>query len=53
MRFFTKTSGLVFEYNPLVHDIDDLKNRFTECNADGSELKPKPKPKPQPKKKEE
>ena len=51
-KYFKKSNGLVIKYDPSNHDLDSLKDRFQECDADGSEIK-KPKPKPKAKKKEE
>ena len=51
-KYFKKSNGMVIKYDPSNHDLDSLKDRFQECNADGSEIK-KPKPTPKTKKKEE
>tara|TARA_Y100001963_G_C6652296_1_gene386338 strand:- start:286 stop:456 length:171 start_codon:yes stop_codon:yes gene_type:complete len=42
-RYFKKADGTVIEVQPQ-HDIESLKDRFTECDANGKELK-KEKPK--------
>ena len=42
-RYFKKASGDVFKVLPQ-HNIKSLEDRFTECDADGKELK-KEKPK--------
>ena len=39
MKYFKKPSGSIIEYNPQVHDLKSLKDRFQECNQDGSEIK--------------
>jgi len=44
-KFKVGYSDKVFKYNKGSHKIEDLENRFTECDADGSVVKPKPKPK--------
>jgi len=44
-KYFKKENGMVIAYNHLNHDLDSLKSRFKECDADGKEIKPKPKPK--------
>ena len=51
-KYFKKSNGVVIKYDPLNHDLESLKDRFQECDADGKD-KPKPKPKPKAKKKEE
>ena len=43
-RYFKKFNGDVIQVTP-DHDIDSLKSRFKECDADGKELKPKAKKK--------
>jgi len=45
MKYFKKPNGVVIEYDPSGHDLKSLKDRFHECNADGSNKKPKPKAK--------
>ena len=50
-RFFKKANGVII---PVVsnHDIDSLKLRFEECDANGNAIKKeKPKAKPKAKKK--
>tara|TARA_R100000655_G_scaffold73863_1_gene112395 strand:- start:989 stop:1192 length:204 start_codon:yes stop_codon:yes gene_type:complete len=37
-RYFKKASGDVFKVLPQ-HDIKSLKDRFTECDKDGKEIK--------------
>ena len=37
-RYFKKADGRIIQVNP-EHDIASLKERFTECGADGKELK--------------
>lgn len=44
-RYFKKPNGMIIEYDSLKHDLDSLKERFKECNADGSAMKPKAKKK--------
>ena len=48
--YFKKQNGIIIEANSN-HDLDSLKERFTECDANGNELK-KEKPKKASKKKE-
>ena len=43
-KYFKKPSGAVIKATA-EHDLSSLKSRFSECNADGSALKPKPKAK--------
>ena len=46
-RYFKKSNGTVIHAEPH-HDIKSLEDRFTECDANGKELKkeaPKPKKK--------
>ena len=46
-RYFKKADGTVIKLQPN-HDIKSLEDRFTECSANGEELKkeaPKPKKK--------
>ena len=51
-RFFKKATGIIIEAT-INHNIDSLISRFTECDADGKEVKKeKPKAKPKTKKKE-
>ena len=42
-RYFKKPNGVIIEAQPN-HNIASLKDRFTECDANGKELK-KDKPK--------
>mgnify|MGYP004453682763 CR=1 FL=1 len=49
-KYFRKNNGTIIEATGN-HDLASLKERFAECNADGSDLK-KEKPKPKTKKKE-
>ena len=52
MEFFKKANGIIFKVMPN-HDIESLKARFVECDAEGNEIKKeKPKAKPKAKKKE-
>ena len=47
-KYFKKTNGTIIEATEN-HDLQSLRARFMECNADGSELKKeakKSKPKP-------
>ena len=37
-RFFKKGNGAIIKVGPQ-HDLDSLKDRFTECDANGKELK--------------
>ena len=37
-RFFKKGSGIIFEANAN-HDMQSLKDRFTECDENGGEIK--------------
>ena len=37
-RFFKKGNGTIIEANAN-HDIKSLEDRFTECDADGKEIK--------------
>ena len=37
-KYFRKTNGTIIEATEN-HDLQSLRARFTECNADGSELK--------------
>ena len=37
-KYFRKNNGTIIEATG-DHDLASLKERFTECNADGSELK--------------
>ncbi len=53
MKFFKKANGMVYKVM-LNHDIESLKARFEECDANGNAIKkekPKPKAKPKAKKK--
>ena len=47
MEFFKKPNGVVFKVMPN-HDIESLKARFEECDANGNAIK-KEKPKAKPK----
>ena len=40
-KYFKKPNGAIVEYNERIHDIKSLKDRFEECNADGSKPEPK------------
>ena len=52
MKYFKKPNGMVYKVMPN-HDIESLKARFVECDAEGKEIKKdKPKAKPKSKKKE-
>ena len=45
-RYFKKPNGVVIKYDSSKHDLKSLKDRFQECNADGSAIaKPKAKKK--------
>ena len=37
-RFFKKGNGTIIKVGPQ-HDLDSLKDRFTECDANGKEVK--------------
>ena len=50
-QYFKKADGTIIKVSPN-HDINSLKDRFTECDADGNEIKPKPKAKLKSSKKE-
>ena len=51
MKFFKKPNGMVYKVMPN-HDIESLKARFEECDANGDAIKKeKPKTKPKAKKK--
>ena len=41
-RYFKKSNGMRFMYDPMKHKLDSLKQRFEECDEDGMALK-KPK----------
>jgi hypothetical protein len=41
-RYFKKPNGMRFMYDPMMHKLDSLKQRFEECDAEGKAL-PKPK----------
>ena len=50
-RYFKKADGTIIQVNSN-HDIDSLKARFEECDANGNAIKKeKPKAKPKAKKK--
>tara|TARA_R100000808_G_C2127197_1_gene137207 strand:- start:606 stop:773 length:168 start_codon:yes stop_codon:yes gene_type:complete len=50
-RFFKKANGVIIEASAN-HDMESLKARFEECDAEGNEIKKeKPKAKPKSKKK--
>ena len=49
-QYFKKADGTIIKVTPN-HDINSLKDRFTECDADGNEVK-KEKPKKASKKKD-
>ena len=38
MEYFKKTNGTIIKVTPN-HDINSLKERFTECDAKGNEIK--------------
>ena len=42
-KYFKKPNGMIVEYDDKNHDIKSLKDRFEECNADGSKVEPKAK----------
>ena len=42
MKYFKKPSGVVIEVNS-DHDVNSLKERFAECDANGNAIKEKPK----------
>ena len=44
-KFKVGYSSKIFKYNFRTHKIDDLEERFIECDVDGNEIKRKPKPK--------
>ena len=44
-RFFKKPNGVIVKYDELYHNVKSLKERFEECNADGTKLKAKKKEK--------
>ena len=51
-RYFKKSNGTIIEVCSN-HDIDSLKSRFEECDANGNAIKKdKPKAKPKAKRKE-
>ena len=37
-KFFKKNNGTIIKVGPQ-HDLNSLKDRFTECDANGKELK--------------
>ena len=41
-RYFKKPNGVVIEVQPN-HDLNSLKDRFKECDANGQEIKKAPK----------
>ena len=41
-RYFKKSNGMRFKYDPMRHKLDSLKERFEECDENGMALK-KPK----------
>jgi len=41
-RYFKKPNGMRFMYDPMMHKLDSLKERFEECDENGKAL-PKPK----------
>ena len=51
-KFKVGYSSKVFKYDFTRHKIDDLENRFIECDVDGNAIKAKPKSKPKKKKAE-
>lgn len=44
-KYFKKANGRLIKYDPANHDLDSLKDRFEECEADGSKMKPEQKKK--------
>ena len=44
-KFTVGYSSKVFKYDFTRHNIEDLEDRFDECDADGNPEKAKPKPK--------
>tara|TARA_R100000808_G_scaffold19141_2_gene41670 strand:+ start:1753 stop:1905 length:153 start_codon:yes stop_codon:yes gene_type:complete len=38
-KYFKKPNGVVIQYNSENHDLKSLKERFEECNANGSAIK--------------
>ena len=42
-KYFKKPSGVVVEYDEKNHDLKSFRDRFQECNADGSKIEPKAK----------
>ena len=42
MKYFKKPNGVVIEAQPN-HDLDSLKDRFEECDANGKAIKKAPK----------
>ena len=50
-RYFKKPNGIIIEANSN-HDLESLKSRFVECDAEGNEIK-KETPKPKKSKKKE
>ena len=51
MKYFKKSNGVIIEATSN-HDLESLKARFIECDAEGNEIK-KEKPKPKKSKKKE
>ena len=51
-KYFKKPNGVIIEAKEN-HDLASLKDRFTECNKDGSDLVKKAKPKTSKKKVED
>ena len=51
-KFTVGYASKVFKYDRSRHNIEDLENRFDECDADGNPVKTKPKPKAKKKKAE-
>tara|TARA_Y100001968_G_C18788934_1_gene450293 strand:- start:102 stop:266 length:165 start_codon:yes stop_codon:yes gene_type:complete len=37
-RYFKKSNGVIIKYGPQ-YDLENLMERFTECDSDGNELK--------------
>jgi|TARA_R100000656_G_scaffold85406_1_gene62220 hypothetical protein len=42
-KYYKKPNGMVIKYDPTRHNEKSMKERFEECNADGSKPKPKAK----------
>lgn len=48
--YFKKLNGVIIKATP-AHDLDSLKSRFLQCDANGNEIKEDKKPKAKAKKK--